>query len=112
MYSVSFPELGPRIQISSDGGVTPPWNGRGDELFYVSPDGDITVVSVSAQGRLMRPGTPRTLFPISAPEFPDFDVTPDGQYFAVLAPNPDAPAREIRVALNWFEELKGRGRNE
>ncbi len=41
-------------------------------------------------------------------EIPGFDVTPDGQYFAVLAPNPDAPAREIRVVLNWFEELKAK----
>ncbi len=107
VYSVSFPELGSKIQISADGGGGPRWNGRGDELFYVSPGGDITVVSVSTQGRLLRSGTPRALFSTSL-DFPDFDVTPDGQHFVVLDPNPDAPAREIRVVLNWFEELKGR----
>ena len=35
-----------------------------------------------------------------------FGVAPDGQHFAILAPNPDSPAREINVVLNWFEELK------
>ncbi len=108
VYSVSFPELGSKIQISADGGAAPRWNGRGDELFYVSQDGDITVVSVNTQGRFLRSGTPRTLFRTSMPGIPAFDVTPDGQHFAVLVPNPDAPAREIRVVLDWFEELKGR----
>ena len=32
-----------------------------------------------------------------------------GQHFAVgRLPNPDAPAREIQVVLNWFEELKAK----
>ena len=110
VYAVSYPELGSKIQVSGDGGAAPRWNGRGDELFYVSPDGDITVVSVNTQGRLLRSGTPQALFP-TAMEIPEFDVTPDGQHFVVLAPNPDAPAREIRIVLNWFEELKGRGGN-
>ncbi|MCH7715902.1 MAG: hypothetical protein IH876_07215 [Gemmatimonadetes bacterium] len=73
----------------------------------MSPDGDITVVSVNTQGRSLRSGTPQALFPTSM-EIPQFDVTPDGQHFVVLAPNPDAPAREIRVVLNWFEELRRR----
>ena len=106
VYAMSFPELGSQIQVTVDGGAKPRWNGRGDELFYVSPDGDITVVSVSTQGRSLSPGTPQTLF--SSIGLHEFDVTPDGQHFAVFAPNPDAPAREIRVVLNWFEELKAK----
>ena len=76
-------------------------------MFYVSPVGDVTVVSVSTQGRLLRTGTPQALFSTPGADS-RFDVAPDGQHFAVFAPNPDAPAREIRVVLNWFEELKGR----
>ncbi len=106
VYAVSFPELSSKIQVSADGGDWPRWNGRGDELFYGSQDGDITVRSVSTQGRSLSPGAPQTLFSTTM-EYPEFDVTPDGQYFAVFAPNPDALAREIRVVLNWFEELKG-----
>ena len=41
-------------------------------------------------------------------EYGPIDVTLDGQHFAVAASNPDAPAREIHVVLNWFEELRAR----
>ena len=108
VYAMSFPELGSKIQVSVDGGQSPRWNGRGDELFYLGADDKITVRSVSIQGRALRfSGTPRALFPTTM-EWPEYDVTPDGQHFVVFAPNPDAPAREIRVVLNWFEELRDR----
>lgn len=35
-------------------------------------------------------------------------AAPYGQHLAVFDPNPEAPAREIRVVLNFLEELKGR----
>ncbi len=108
VYAVSFPELGSKIRISADGGAGPRWNGRGDELFYLSPDGDITVVPMSTQGSVLRPGTPQVLFPTSIERLFEFDVAPDGQHFVVLTPNPDAPAREIHVVLNFFEELKAK----
>ncbi len=104
VFSVSFPELGPKTQVSVNGGGVPRWTGRGDELFYRSLDGDITVVSVNTQGRSLGLGARQILFPISG----GFDIAPDGQHFAVVAPNPDAPAREIRVVLNFFEELKAK----
>ncbi len=37
-----------------------------------------------------------------------WDVTADGQRFLVTVKNPDAPAREIHVVLNWDEELKAK----
>jgi hypothetical protein len=35
-------------------------------------------------------------------------VAPDGQRILITVPNPDAPAREIQVVVNWFEELRRR----
>jgi hypothetical protein len=40
-------------------------------------------------------------------------ITPEGKYFVVMAPKFDAepdkaPAEQIHVTLNWFEELKQR----
>ena len=40
-----------------------------------------------------------------------YDVTADGQRFLVHLRNPDAPAREIHVVENWFEELKAKVEN-
>ncbi len=37
-----------------------------------------------------------------------YDVTADGQRFVVRVKNPEAPAEEIHVVLNWFEELRER----
>ena len=42
-------------------------------------------------------------------EFPglyDYDVSSDGEHFVVLADNPEAPAREIRVIQGFSEVLK------
>jgi len=48
---------------------------------------------------------PETLF--GFPQgIPGFDVTADGEQFVILTNNPEAPAREIRVIQNFFEELK------
>jgi hypothetical protein len=47
---------------------------------------------------------PAPLFDRAAPR--EFLPAADGRTSYVIAPNPDAPAREIRVVQNWFEELK------
>jgi hypothetical protein len=40
------------------------------------------------------------------PRVNDFAVARDGRSFYFVAPNPDGPAREIHVVLNWTVELK------
>ena len=40
-----------------------------------------------------------------------YAVSADGQRILLTAENPDAPAREIHVVLNWFEELKAKEGN-
>ncbi len=40
-----------------------------------------------------------------------YAVSADGQRILLTAENPDAPAREIHVVLNWFEELKAKKGN-
>ena len=51
--------------------------------------------------------TPRALF-VSSDLRQDwwYAVSADGQRILYAARNPDAPAREIHVVLNWFEELR------
>ena len=103
MYVVSFPDLGGERQVSTGGGTLPRWARDGDELFYLSGD-TLMSRSVSAQAGDLTFGVSRPLF-----EYPDlfeYDVAPDGQRFVLRTVNPDAVTREIRVVLNWFEELK------
>ena len=56
-------------------------------------------------------GSPRVLFEVPLASYGNnlmsYDVAPDGQRFlAIRDVNPDPPANQITVVLNWFEELK------
>ncbi len=69
------------------------------------------MVSSVTTGDNFSRSTPRALFVSS--NLPDADsysyaVSPDGQRILFPAANPDAPAREIHVVLNFFEELRER----
>jgi len=106
VYAVSFPEFGAKRQISQGGGSHAHWAAQGNQLFYRGLNSELMVVTMTAQGSSLRSGTPRVLFLAPDVPGPRFGVAPDGQHFAILAENPDSPAREIHVILNWFEELK------
>ena len=71
---------------------------------------EITYIYTLVEAGDLTLGVPRQLF-----EYPDlfeYDVAPGGQRFVLRTVNPDAMAREIRVVLNWFEELKAKVGNE
>lgn len=103
VYVVSFPQVGGKRQVSTNGGGAPKWAAAGNELFYRSRTG-LMAARVSTEGTFSRE-VPRLLFqaPIAL-----YDVAPDGQRILITVPNPDAPAREIEVVVNWVEELRRR----
>jgi Tol biopolymer transport system component len=86
----------------------PEWSLQSDELFYVS--GDTLMVTEVTTGPTFSNTTPQALF-VSA-DFASnelwYGVSPDGQRFLYPAANPQAPAREIHIVVNWFEELRSR----
>jgi hypothetical protein len=88
------------------GGRRPEWSAESGELFFLS--GDTVMVTAVETGDAFRRSTPEPLF--VSPDFATgvlwFAVSADGQRILYPASNPDAPAREIHVVLNWFEELK------
>ena len=71
----------------------------------------MVAVSVSTSPRF-RAEPPRMLFEGSyagTPFYtnPSFDIAPDGKSFVMVKPDPEwGRATEIRVVLNWFEELE------
>ena len=100
VYVVSFPEIRGKRQVSAGGGTRPQWSATSDELFF-QKGGTLMAAKVSTEG-LFRWETPRPLFESRE----SYQVAPDGQRFLVKVQNPDAPAAEIHVVVNWFEELK------
>ena len=125
VYLRSFPQAGPRIQISVEGGTSPVWSHNGRELFFRNGDQILSVsMTLGARDRGSSPtvkegsvaGKPQALFSKyiaddgSGPAYniiADYDVSPDGQRFVM--PKYTVEARNPQngiVILNWTEELK------
>jgi Tol biopolymer transport system component len=119
VYVQAFPALGPRLQVSLDGGRNPAWHPAGRELFYVSPagpDGRVSMMAVDIQLKPARVvGRPRRLFstdlPLASTVTSPYAVSPDGQFFYSmlrLAATPTPPVTQIELVQNWTEELTAR----
>ena len=119
IYVRSFPEPGPRHDISPPGGgfvSSPPvWARDGSTLFWRS--GDSTMASDVTLHPDFEAGPPRLLF--RGDYAAAFDVTEDRRFIMVTRPQPDstlvdeavddgAKKRRTILVVNWFEELKER----
>jgi serine/threonine-protein kinase len=111
VYVQPFPDGGERHQVSTDGGLKPVWSPDGGSIYYRSGDGQVMVVAVSTSPRF-RAGDSEV---VGDDEYligthmlsPNFDIAPDGRSFAFVKADEEwGRATEIRLVLDWFEELK------
>ena len=106
VYVVPYPGPGGKSQVSLGGGIFPQWNRNGRELFFRNGNKMMAVeVQTSATFHAL---TPKMLFETT--NTGGFDVSPDGRRFLMVksAAVPQAQQIEMRVVLNWFEELRRR----
>jgi serine/threonine protein kinase len=110
IYVQTFPGPGGKWQVSTEGGNWPIWGRNGRELFYLSSN-KVMGVSVVTQPNF-RASVPRIIADIP-PRLSNtlgnsgYDVSPDGQRFLFVKANREkGPPDEVRVVLNWTEELK------
>jgi len=106
VYVRSFPEPREKLRISTGGGAYPHWGAGGRELFYVSRDGKLMVVTLKPAGTSLEASLPRELFALSAVLIgPNpYEPTPDGQRF--LVSEPAASPEPLTVIVNWQALLK------
>ena len=114
VYVRSFPDVSAgRWQVSTDGGMAPIWGREGRELFYVRQSA-IVSVALETNGSV-KASAPEVLFDnqeyvlTRTWNWRAFDLSPDGKRFLMvkrLADSDTASKPEIRVILNWTEELK------
>jgi Tol biopolymer transport system component len=110
-----YPGPGPRIQVSTTGGVSPAWSRDQKELFFLLPGPRPVMMSaaISALAQGLNVGTPRYLFDgefVLTGPVRGYDVSPDGQRFFMiqaLPPKPEPPT-ELVIVNNWFAELESR----
>jgi Tol biopolymer transport system component len=111
VYVSPFPSVNGKWQVSNAGGQEPKWRNDGKELFYMSTDGKITAVSVSA-GASFQAGTPVALFqthrrqPMSSQDLFSYDVSSDGQRFLIATKLDEPNAAPLSVLLNWASEME------
>ena len=105
------PAAGPGTKwtISTAGGTEPVWSDDGKELYYRSAAG-MTVVSVDS-GQGFEPGKPRVMFDdtfnFAVGGVANYDVAPEGgRLLMVQAIQEGSEPAQLRVVLNWTEELK------
>jgi serine/threonine protein kinase/Tol biopolymer transport system component len=105
----SASDTGRKLQISTDGGVEPLWNHNGREIFYWNGD-QVMAVDINTSPSLSA-GKPHQLFAAqyvrSQGNLPNWDVSSDGQHFAMLRAV-ELNVTQLNVVLNWFEELRQR----
>jgi serine/threonine-protein kinase len=110
VYVLSYPELGLKIPVSTEGGTDPVWSRDGRELFYRN---GVSLMVVSATpGAALKVGMPQKLFDqqMATQVNPgtgslNYDVAPDGRFLMII---PTGRNDEFEVVLNWSEELKRR----
>ncbi|MEP6764067.1 MAG: protein kinase [Gemmatimonadaceae bacterium] len=105
VYVRPYPQTGPSVQVSSRGGTDPVWSRDGAELFYRSGSSIMSVAHhpLSTSGVF---GAPQVLFS-GAYDFSqdrNWTVTPDGRFIMIKAD--PMMGRQLRVAFNWFDELR------
>jgi eukaryotic-like serine/threonine-protein kinase len=107
VYVGEFPGGGSRWQISAGGGVEPRWRPDGKELFYVSPDGTLTAVTLQFNQQSVLPAAPRPLFTARFGEFgaqifrPVYAPSHGGHKFLVNVVVEETTASPVTMILNW-----------
>jgi serine/threonine-protein kinase len=116
-YVQAFPGLGPKIQISTDGGTDPVWKKTGGELYYRNGDSMMAVdIAMTPTFKAGRPhelwkghyshGMSTSCDPPGATSS-NYDVTADGQRFLMVKDDDQdrTISKQIVVVLDWAGEL-------
>ena len=118
LYTQPFPATGAKVQISTNAetGHHPVWSSDSKELYYNPGPGPrlVAVTVMASQGFGFGPAPPvaKSFAANSGLVERTYDVARDGKRFLGLmsagaaATGPLRP--ELRVVLNWFDELKSR----
>ncbi len=110
VYVARYPDGSDEKQISQAGGTEPRWALSG-EIFYLS--GHVMKVVKTRLDPTLSVEAATDLFTVDDSLFWAFDfpvssyaVSSDGQKFYFIKKNRAAPVTQLRVVLNWFEELR------
>jgi Tol biopolymer transport system component len=111
IYVSPFLSATGKWQVSTGGGQEPRWRQDGKELFYLSAEGKMMAVPVTA-GVSFEARSPVTLFqthrrqPISSQDVFSYDVSTDGQRFLVITKVDEVNTAPLSIMLHWASEME------
>jgi Tol biopolymer transport system component len=107
VYVTTFPDPGPKWQVSNDEGDRPHWRADGQELFYLDNRDRIVSAEVDGSGSSFKVGSVEVLFQ-TQPRRPGwiYDVTADGQTFIVNTSLVQGRVSPVTLVTNWSAELE------
>jgi Tol biopolymer transport system component len=111
VYVSPFPSGNGKWQVSTGGGEEPRWRQDGKELFYLSAEGKMMAVAITASARF-EAGSPIALFqphrrqPDSSQDVFSYDVSRDGQRFLFNTKVDEINAAPLSITLNWASEME------
>jgi Tol biopolymer transport system component len=108
VYVTSFPDQGRKWQLSKDGGASPEWSQRGDELFYLDLDDVLMAVPVDLEGDSFVPGSGSALFQTGKARG-SFSVGPEGDRFLIVERQENPTPSQINLLVGWNQLLEARG---
>ena len=104
VYVRPYPDTGTSWSISTAGGVQPVWSRDGKELYHLSGS-KMMAVPIETKPAF-RSGTPVELFEGGFEASRNFDVAQDGRFVAVRPAGDASGQMELRMLLNWRDEMK------
>jgi serine/threonine-protein kinase len=111
VWVMRYPQYEPRYQVTTGGGMEPVWSGNGESLYYRVDDRvhalDIAYEPTfewTERGELFRGD-----YDAASVGHQHYDVDPERERFLMIKHGALAGPSEMRVVLNWAEQL-GRGR--
>jgi hypothetical protein len=112
VYVTAFPSGQGRCQISTEGGGEVVWARSGRELYWRRDDNTMMAAEIDA-GTGCSETRPKALFAgylPGLPGLPGYDSTRDGRFLMLKGASADPTPTELKVVLNWFEELRNKSR--
>ena len=106
VYLVSFPDGQTTRQVTFNGGASPAWSPNGQSLYFVAPEG---LVSVNIKSGGTVTGKPTVIydrpFGQSDPIARDYAIAPDGRPLIVEPSERRPTVSHLRVITNWHRLL-------
>jgi len=110
VYVQPFPGPGPKWLVSTGGGTDPVWSRSSNELFYRQGD-QMMAASVAPKGLTFSSAPPRPLFQVGfdvGDDGPNYDVSPDGQWFLMTRGSTVRAPAQLGIVLGWLNEVTAR----